>query len=60
MEFKTLEKHLTVHPTLVGWIMWASLKHQHIMVLITKLGAMPYYIDIRRKRLWFKKVLRGG
>lgn len=55
--FKALEKCLLIHPNIIGWVSWTKLKHQHMMVFFTKVGARPYYIDIKLKTIWFRKVL---
>lgn len=59
-DFKTLENKLKTDPMVTGWVSWTELQHQHIMIFFTKVGASPYHIDTKLKRLWFRKVLRGG
>ena len=56
-EFKLFEKTLTIHPDIIGWISWTKLVHTHMMIIFTKAGAQPYYINPKLKHLWFRKVL---
>lgn len=60
IELKTLESRFRADPMIFGWIQNTKLHHTHIMLLYTKIGAYPYYIDRKLKKIWFRKVLRGG
>lgn len=55
--FKLFEKSLTIHPKITGWISWTKLEHAHIMLIFGKSGAQPYFIDTKRKHIWFRKIL---
>jgi len=56
-ELRSLENRLKIHPEVTGWISYTDLQHEHIMVLFTRVGASPYAIDVKLKRIWFRKFL---
>ncbi len=41
--------------SLEGWVGHTELKNPHIMVMLRKLGAIPYELDVEEGRLWFKR-----
>ena len=49
-ELKALENKLKTDPMVIGWIQGTELQNQHIMLLFTKIGATPYYIDRKLKK----------
>jgi len=40
---------------LSGWVGHTELKNPHIMIMLRKLGAVPYELDIKEGKLWFKR-----
>ena len=58
-QFKELETKITDTFGLVGWVSHTKLENPHIMVFFSKIGAAPYYIDRKERKIWFKKFLKG-
>jgi len=40
-----------------GWVLWTQLANMHMMKILTKLKSLPYFIDVKRETIWFKKEL---
>lgn len=53
-EIKALDSTVKVHG-LKGWVAHTLTINEHVMIMLTKFGAVPYRIDIKEKKIWFKK-----
>lgn len=56
-EIKTIDKIVKESGVLRGWLGYTNLKNSHIMKMFTKLGAVPYRIDLKDENLWFRREL---
>lgn len=52
--FRTIERMVT-DMKLKGWIGYTNLQNPHIMKMWAKHGGVPYWIDVKKEQLWFKK-----
>jgi hypothetical protein len=65
-DFKTLrEIYKELHEleaTMVGVypnsVMYTRVEHPHIIKIMTKLGYKPYFVNLDKETIWFKKPLR--
>ena len=55
-ELLNLEK-MVVSKGLRGWVGYTRLDNAHIMRMFAKLNAIPFFVDLKKDRLWFKKKL---
>jgi hypothetical protein len=39
-------------------VMFTGINHPHIMKLMAKVGYSPYYLNLEKETIWFKKPLR--
>lgn len=42
-----------------GWISWTTINLPHIMIIMSKVGARPYFIDAKTGDIYFKKYLNA-
>lgn len=55
-ELKDIEFQI-MKGSLEGWVGHTELKNPHIMIMLRKLGAVPYELNIKKKRIWFKRAI---
>lgn len=54
-EFRELET-LICKEGYKGWISWTTLNSPHVMSLMAKVGAQPYFLDPYQGEIYFKKI----
>jgi len=57
-QFRILEKSLI--GKYEGWNAYTTLENHRVMRILTKVGAVPYYINLEHNTIWFYRRLKNG
>jgi len=57
-EFRDIELQISQSETIVGWVGASKITDPKALVWWAKCGGIPFELNIREKKLWFRKEIR--